>query len=102
MNIKYINRADFIDYCKKQGVQIQYKGSTNKQYFTIEDLIANYDKYITNRDVKDRLKRIIRKEIDIYTNSPQMTKTALTEHIVDKLTSYDGLALFKLIGEDTE
>ena len=68
--------------------------------FAIGNLFCKFEEYEKTTEIRERLKTIIRKEIDKYTNST-MDRVQFAERLVNRLTDQECLTLFKrLIGDD--
>lgn len=92
---KTINTQDFLNFCKEKGYIIHEKG-TNIKIYTLKEVLQQYDEYETQKDIKKNLHKIVLEEIELYKKVTKMTESALADHIVDKLLSYEGLELINL------
>ena len=92
---KTINTQDFLNFCKEKGYIIHEKG-TNIKIYTPKEVLQQYDEYETQKDIKKNLHKIVLEEIELYKKVTKMTESALADHIVTKLLSYEGLELIIL------
>ena len=93
----YISTKELKKYFKNKKLTIT---TPEKKKRTIQEVIIQYEKETTLKQIRKIMINNIKKEIELYNNTEEMTDNALAEHITDKLL--DNLQYFEIYIKEKE
>ncbi len=93
----YISTKELKKYFKNKKLTIT---TPEKEKITIKEVLIQYERETTLKQIRKIIINNIKKEIELYNNTGEMTDNALAEHITDKLL--DNLQYFEIYIKEKE